>query len=150
MRRTLTLSLSKGEGRRSVPHGSTGSTMREGGACRRVKVDASSADMGAWVYILRCSDGSYYVGSTRWEDPGRRLSEHELGVSATAYTASRRPVRIVFAEYFERIVEAVALERQIKGWSRAKKEALMARDFDLLKSLSRNRQDTSPSGSTGS
>ena len=106
--------------------------------------------MGAWVYILRCSDGSYYVGSTRWDDPGRRFSEHELGVSATAYTASKRPVEIAFAEYFERIVEAVALERQIKGWSRAKKEALIARDFDRLKILSRNRQDFPPPPRTGS
>jgi putative endonuclease len=100
--------------------------------------------MGAWVYILRCSDSSYYAGTTRSEDPGRRLSEHQLGVSATAYTATRRPVEIVFAEYFERIVEAVALERQIKGWSRAKKEALIKRDFDRLKILSRNRQGNAP------
>lgn len=100
------------------------------------------ARMGAWVYILRCSDKSYYVGTTRWIDPDRRLSEHRLGVSAAAYTASRRPVELVFAEYFERVSEAVALERQIKGWSRAKKEALIARDFDRLKILSRNRQDS--------
>jgi putative endonuclease len=108
--------------------------------------------MGAWVYILRCSDSTYYVATTRSEDPGRRLSEHQLGVYATAYTANRRPVKIVFAEYFERIVEAVALERQIKGWSRAKKEALIERDFDRLKVLSRNRQGNPPvpHGSTGS
>jgi putative endonuclease len=96
--------------------------------------------MGAWVYILHCADGSYYTGLTRAESPSRRLSEHELKCDRKAYTASRLPVRIVFAEYFELVTDAIVHERRIKGWSRVKKEALIAREFDRLPGLSRNRQ----------
>jgi putative endonuclease len=94
--------------------------------------------MAAWVYILRCADGSYYVGSARGTLE-HRIAEHEAGICA-GYTASRRPVRLVFAQEFDRITDAVAAERQIKGWSRAKKEALIAGDMARLKALSRRRR----------
>jgi putative endonuclease len=78
--------------------------------------------MGAYVYIVRCRDGSRYTGSTRGslED---RINQHNSG-SYDGYTATRRPVSLLYSEYFDRITDAVSAERQIKGWSRAKKEAL--------------------------
>jgi putative endonuclease len=77
---------------------------------------------GAHLYILRCADGSYYVGTTR-KSAEERISEHNAGLHG-GYTSTRRPVALVFAQHFEIITDAIAAERQIKGWSRAKKEAL--------------------------
>ena len=79
--------------------------------------------MPYYVYILQCSDGSYYVGSTT--DLARRLTEHEIGVNKQAYTYSRRPIKLVWSQEFSTHDEAFVSERQIKGWSRAKKEALI-------------------------
>ena len=101
--------------------------------------------MTAWVYILRCADGSYYVGSARGTLE-HRIAEHKAGIYG-GYTAERRPVRLVFAQEFDRITDAVAAERQIKGWSRAKKEALIAGDMARLKALSRRRPHPSRRGS---
>jgi putative endonuclease len=104
--------------------------------------------MTAFVYMLRCSDGSYYVGTTR-ASLERRISEHNSGLFG-GYTKRRRPVELVFAEEFDRITDAIAPERQLKGWSRAKKEALITRDFRLLRVLARNRtQYPRPSTSSG-
>jgi putative endonuclease len=72
---------------------------------------------GAWVYILRCSDGSFYTGTAR-AGLDKRVSEHNSG--HYGYTASRRPVTLVFSQWSDRIVDAIAAERQIKGWSRRK------------------------------
>ena len=83
---------------------------------------------GAWVYILRCSDGSFYTGTAR-AGLDKRVSEHNSG-HYDGYTASRRPVTLVFSQWFDRIVDAIAAERQIKGWSRRKKEALISSDFE--------------------
>jgi putative endonuclease len=80
---------------------------------------------GAFIYILRCADGSYYIGLTR-RSVDERVSEHLQGL-IDGYTSRRLPVKLVFSEYYERIDEAVAAERRIKGWSRAKKEAYMRR-----------------------
>ena len=91
-----------------------------------------------FVYMLRCRDGSYYVGSTRREQLEERLGEHENG-TFDGYTAARRPVALVWTEQFDRITDAIAMERQIKGWGRAKKEALIRRDWDRLIALSRRR-----------
>ena len=96
-------------------------------------------DETATVYILLCADGSYYTGITQ-KQPEARLWEHNAG-AVKGYTSTRRPVQLVFAEPFVRIVDAIAMERRIKGWSRAKKEALIARDYDLLRRLSRNRKN---------
>ena len=87
------------------------------------------------VYILRCADGSYYTGITR-TSLETRIAKHNLG-TYDGYTARRRPVDLVWSRDFDRIVDAIAAERRIKGWSRAKKEALIAGDFALLQARSR-------------
>jgi putative endonuclease len=94
--------------------------------------------MGAWLYILRCADKSYYVGSTR-TDLETRVAQHQGGIFG-GYTSTRRPVQLVYSEYFDQIVDAIAAERKVKGWSRAKKEALMANDFARLQELSQRRK----------
>jgi putative endonuclease len=93
--------------------------------------------VGAWLYILLCADGSYYTGTTR-TNLEFRIAQHQTGHFG-GYTATRRPVVLVYSEYFDRIVDAKAAERQVKGWSRAKKEALIAGWLDLLPALSRRR-----------
>ncbi len=94
--------------------------------------------MGAFVYMLRCADGSYYVGSARNNDLGERVAVHQAGVYH-GYTSTRRPVHLVWSEYFDRITDAIAAERKIKGWSRAKKEALIRGDWTKIKLLARRR-----------
>jgi putative endonuclease len=91
----------------------------------------------AYVYILHCSDGSYYVGSAR-TSLEQRVAEHNSGVFG-GYTARRRPVELVFHQEFERVTDAVAAERQLKGWTRAKKEALIAGNFDTLHTLAKGK-----------
>jgi predicted GIY-YIG superfamily endonuclease len=90
--------------------------------------------MAFHVYMLRCADGSYYVGHT--DDLEARLMAHHHGEIET-YTRTRRPVRLVFANDFSKREEALARERQIKGWSRAKKEALIRGNWTRLSRLSR-------------
>ncbi|HXI08151.1 MAG: GIY-YIG nuclease family protein [Bradyrhizobium sp.] len=97
---------------------------------------------GAWVYILRCSDGKYYVGTTR-SSLDIRVAQHNAG-TFEAYTKSRRPVELVFSQWFERITDAIENERKLKGWSRAKKEALIRGDFGALPHLAK-RKSTHPS-----
>jgi len=89
------------------------------------------------VYMVRCSDGSYYVGSTR-AGLEQRIAQHNDGLFG-GYTSTRRPVQLVFHKEFQRITDAIAAERQIEGWSRAKKEALIRGDFDALPWLARRR-----------
>jgi putative endonuclease len=91
--------------------------------------------MGTYLYILRCADGSYYVGTTR-NNLDKRLAEHQTGVF-DGYTARRRPVALVFHQEFDRIIDAIAAEREVKGWRREKKEALIRGDFAALPALSR-------------
>jgi putative endonuclease len=93
---------------------------------------------GASVYIVQCRDRSYYTGLTR-RSVEERVSEHNQGLDPDSYTFSRRPVRLVFNEYFDRIVDAIMTEQRIKGWSRAKKEALIRGDYDALPSLAARR-----------
>jgi predicted GIY-YIG superfamily endonuclease len=88
-----------------------------------------------WLYILRCCDGSYYVGHT--DDLDQRVSDHERG-GISVYTRKRRPVKLVFSESFSRREEALARERQVKGWSRAKKEALIKGNWERLGNLARS------------
>jgi putative endonuclease len=92
--------------------------------------------MKAWVYILKCADGSYYTGSTT--DLALRVAEHQAGERCT-YTRRRLPVKLVYMQEFPSEHQAFLRERQVKGWSRAKKEALIRGDFDALRSLSRAR-----------
>ena len=86
------------------------------------------------VYILKCSDNSYYVGVSN--DVDRRLWEHQSGLNVKCYTFKRRPVELVFCEYFQNASDAIEFEKQIKGWRRAKKEALINREWEKLPELS--------------
>ncbi|HPF07453.1 MAG TPA: GIY-YIG nuclease family protein [Spirochaetota bacterium] len=87
-----------------------------------------------YMYILRCDDSSYYTGST-WHIE-QRLEEHNSGRGAN-YTARRLPVELVYYEYYERIDEAFYREKQVQGWTRRKKEALMDGRNDLLPELAK-------------
>jgi len=90
-----------------------------------------------WLYILQCSDHSYYTGTYRGHDLAVRVSEHNLGKHPRAYTARRRPVKCVWSEQFLNAADAIERERQIKGWSRKKKLALINGDWDNLRDLSK-------------
>lgn len=79
-----------------------------------------------FVYILRCADGKYYVGVTN--DVDRRFAEHQEGLDPGSFTHGRRPVELVLVEWFHDIRQAIEREKQLKGWSRKKKEALIAGD----------------------
>ncbi len=96
--------------------------------------------MSAWIYILRCSDGSYYTGST--SNLERRIYEHQYGYYPEGYTYSRRPIELVYSLETENYDKAFKLERQIKGWSRKKKEALINGDFELLHELAECKNPT--------
>jgi putative endonuclease len=91
---------------------------------------------GCWFYILRCADGSYYTGTSRSDDLDTRLSQYNAGLFG-GYTAKRRPVTLAYSAQFDHITDAIVYERQVKGWSRAKKEALIRGDFELLQRLSK-------------
>lgn len=90
----------------------------------------------AHVYILRCADGSYYVGST--VNLAARLHQHRIG-GGSEYTKRRLPVELAWSYEFERVADAFAAEKKVQGWSRAKREALMRGEFDLLPSLARKQ-----------
>ena len=81
------------------------------------------------VYMLRCADGTYYVGSTR--NLQHRLEQHASGLGAR-YTSTRTPVELVWSQATEHIGEAYALEKQIQAWSRAKREALIRGDWEAV------------------
>ena len=100
------------------------------------------------VYILGCCDRSYYVGQT--DDLEARVEQHQSG-ELGGYTASRRPVRLLYAQDFPTRDDAFAAERQLKGWSRKKKEALIRGDWEELRRLARGpRPDRAhPSTSSG-
>lgn len=88
-----------------------------------------------YLYILKCNDDSYYIGVTNNLD--RRLTEHNMGVNPESYTFSRRPVELMFHEMFSDFNLAFEWETKIKKWSKAKKQALINGDFDLLKTLAK-------------
>lgn len=92
--------------------------------------------MAFYVYLLRCADGSYYVGQT--DDLTKRMAEHEAGEGG-AWTARRLPVELAWSENFGTRDEARDAERQIKGWSRGKKEALVRGDWDAIVALAKKR-----------
>ena len=86
-----------------------------------------------FVYILKCSDNSYYVGVTN--NPERRFVEHQQGISMS-YTKSRRPLKLVWISEEMDIITAIESEKRIKGWRREKKEALIEGKFEKLPDLS--------------
>ena len=88
-----------------------------------------------YVYLLQCSDGSYYCGQT--DSIETRMQQHHAG--GIGYTAMRKPVQLVWQGEFETREGAIAFEQQIKGWSRAKKEALIAGDWDRLRELAKSK-----------
>ena len=96
--------------------------------------------------MLRCADGSYYVGHT--DDLEARVGAHQSGL-IEGYTQKRRPVVLVWTQEFPERDQAFGAERQIKGWSRAKKEALIRGDWPLISRLARN-QEEKERASTGS
>ena len=88
--------------------------------------------MSFWVYILGCADNSYYTGHT--DNIEERIAQHVSG-EVSGYTATRRPVKLLFAQEFPTRVEALACERQVKGWRRSKKEALIRGDWGEVSRL---------------
>ena len=92
--------------------------------------------MPFWIYMLRCSDGSYYTGHT--DNLEHRIGLHQQG-EGVGYTSTRRPVEVVFTQQCTTREEALAAELQIKGWSRKKKEALVRGDWAAIKGLSKGK-----------
>jgi len=106
----------------------------------------------AYLYILKCADGSYYVGTTR-TTLEMRIAQHNAGTFG-GYTASRRPVVLLYSQWFDRITDAIECERKLKKWSRAKKEAFMRGDFEALQQLAARKSShpsrrLPPAGSSG-
>jgi putative endonuclease len=105
--------------------------------------------MSFWVYMLRCADGRYYAGSHRGEDVMVRVGGHQPGKRRQAFTYRRRPVALVWASEYPLALQAIAFERQLKGWSRAKKEALVRGDWNHLVELSSGGAPPRPSTGSG-
>jgi len=89
-----------------------------------------------YVYILKCSDDSFYIGITN--DIKRRLEEHNSDKNIFAYTFIRKPLELVWVEQFTTPNEAISKEKQLKGWSRKKKLALINKDWEQLIDFSKN------------
>ncbi len=90
--------------------------------------------MPFYTYMLHCADRSFYIGHT--DDLQTRIAQHEVG-AMPGYTQNRRPVKLVWSQEFGTRMEALEAERQIKGWSRAKKLALIREDWRLISTLAR-------------
>lgn len=95
-----------------------------------------------YVYMVFCTDGTYYVGVTN--DADRRVAEHNLGTDEESYTYSRRPVVLVWSQEYGEILQAIDAEKKLKGWSHAKKSALARGDWKLIQALSKSK-DHGPS-----
>ena len=93
-----------------------------------------------YIYILKCSDASYYVGHT--DNLELRIGKHQAG-EIEGYTHSRRPVGLVFSETFVSRIDALERERQVKGWTRQKREALIRGDWNTIHNLSRGKDSKS-------
>ena len=89
-----------------------------------------------FAYMLLCADGSFYVGQT--DDLEKRIDQHEAGVGC-AYTAKRLPVRLAWSQEFGKREEAKEAEARLKGWSRAKKQALIRNDFESVSALAKKQ-----------
>lgn len=93
-----------------------------------------------YVYILRCNDNSLYTGITN--NLERRVNEHNDGRLPDAYTFKRRPVVLEWYQDFNDVKQAIYFEKKLKGWSKAKKEALIKGDFDMIQTLAECRNPT--------
>lgn len=89
-----------------------------------------------YVYIVECKDTSYYTGMCN--DLDRRLWEHNTGYDEECYTYSRRPVELKYCQRFQYVTEAIKWEKQLKGWSRKKKEALFKEDWNEIRQLAKS------------
>ncbi len=98
--------------------------------------------MAFWVYILRCSDGSYYTGHT--DNLEERIGKHKTGAILSCYTFKRRPIELVFSQEFSTREQALSSEQQIKGWSRKKKEAMIRNDWAEVSRLARSAVSVCP------
>jgi predicted GIY-YIG superfamily endonuclease len=92
--------------------------------------------MAFYTYMLLCADGKYYVGHT--DNLEIRIAQHHSGLFG-GYTLRRRPVQLVWSDNFPTRYEALTIERQLKGWSKAKKAALVAGDWERVSALGHNR-----------
>ena len=101
-----------------------------------------------FVYILKCNDNSYYTGFTN--DLERRLGEHNSGKNKECYTFNKRPIELMWFETFNDVLNAIAVEKQIKGWSRRKKEALITENWEKLVLYSKNYKQFGKGSSTSS
>ena len=90
-----------------------------------------------FVYILRCRDGSYYTGVTN--NLERRLGEHQAGLNEGAYTHDRRPIKLVYAESYRYVADAIHREKVLKAWSHEKKKALIRGDREALRLHSKKK-----------
>ena len=90
-----------------------------------------------WLYILKCADQSYYTGHT--DSLEVRLAQHKSGANSNCYTATRLPIKLVYSEAFASREEALTAERQVKGWSRRKKEAMIRGDWQMVSRLALSR-----------
>ncbi|MDK1081288.1 MAG: GIY-YIG nuclease family protein [Anaerolineae bacterium] len=88
----------------------------------------------AWMYIIECADGSYYIGSTK--NIELRFSQHQEG-TGSKYTSLRSPLKLVYGEEYERVIDAFTREKQVQGWRRAKRVALINGDPELLPALAK-------------
>lgn len=93
-----------------------------------------------YVYILKCSDGSFYTGVTN--NLELRFRQHQEGINISCYTYSRRPLELVYYEEFQTPGLAIEMEKKIKGWSRAKKMALISGNFSILPGLSECKNES--------
>ncbi|NRR91986.1 GIY-YIG nuclease family protein [Winogradskyella undariae] len=93
----------------------------------------------SYVYVLKCSDNSYYTGIT--SNLTKRVEEHKTGKHKDSYTYKRRPLSLVYYAEFTDINLAIQTEKQIKKWSRVKKEALISGDFEKLPNLAKKNFD---------
>lgn len=93
-----------------------------------------------YVYMVKCRDNSYYTGVSN--NVERRIAEHNSGIDKNSYTFTRKPVELVFAYEFNDVNQAIAFEKQLKGWSRKKKEAVINGDWDILKVLAECKNES--------
>ncbi len=91
-----------------------------------------------FVYMVRCADGSFYVGVTN--DADFRVGQHNFGVDPDCYTFTRRPVELVYSSEFHEVTDAIRWEKQLKKWSRVKKQALIDGNWEEIRRLARRKQ----------
>jgi putative endonuclease len=113
-------------------------------ACRQPTTAQMSSVKTYYVYMLQCADGSFYVGITN--NLEYRFGQHQHGFDPGCFTFKRRPVQLVHSSDFQNVDDAIAWEKQLKGWSRAKKRALVENDWPRISRLARSYRPSTSSG----